>query len=688
VCKYNGSWTKEQIALFTGIDDAPVYNSENLVKSGGVYAGVANLGVCNKVPINNYISEIYISDPSITLNQIDFAIASPVSSGEYAGKYLNLLRLRTSNGNVNFMGVTYYDSEAEAMTEWNTAFPQKIALHNNSEGYIIAFTGRTFVPTNQVSALPVASDCSNLDVLPNIKNYFQEKDIDFIRRIGKTGYIYKDDIFVQSPYATYAISLENGSEYVAEVILEEILDYDVTVYVRRYPNGTTINITSAIIKAGDNYARLTFEAGETDANQYRIVITNTGQNAYDASISVRLQDKSLKVLFVGSSFGVNTISMFPVLATKAGVDIVCGSLYYGSASIGLVTSRPLAHQPSKWALNTDYGWYKKFMDGAWKNGTGEEGRRTYKYALQDEKWDIIIIQRGAEELKLSSAYTLSWTDEQTSCLQQMVEYTRSHCDYEPVVMFADGLANPVGHAERFGTQTRETQIQQTQKIIETAQVMKSKFGIDVIPVGVALQNARNTVLSQYGYHDGLTSYPADMVSDTQHLDAGIGYYVTGATLFEFIIKPRFGISVMNLDYLPVINDVRNCWVQAGGISDADMFNGISAENINIAKYAVLDAIATPTEISDTIGERYSSIYNVAQNLTGCQSCFTSTKCETTFFALITPDSGKVLGTPTIMMGNTDITSAAYSTITYDGVVFGVIDIPTVTGDLQISINAI
>ena len=36
VFKYNGSWAKEQIALFAGVDDVPTAGSDNLVKSGGV----------------------------------------------------------------------------------------------------------------------------------------------------------------------------------------------------------------------------------------------------------------------------------------------------------------------------------------------------------------------------------------------------------------------------------------------------------------------------------------------------------------------------------------------------------------------------------------------------------------------------------------------------------------------------
>lgn len=44
VFKYNGSWVKEQIALFAGIDDVPTYGSDNLVKSGGVYNSISDLG--------------------------------------------------------------------------------------------------------------------------------------------------------------------------------------------------------------------------------------------------------------------------------------------------------------------------------------------------------------------------------------------------------------------------------------------------------------------------------------------------------------------------------------------------------------------------------------------------------------------------------------------------------------------
>ncbi len=397
-----------------------------------------------------------------------------------------------------------------------------------------------------------------------------------------------------------------------------------------------------------------------------------------AECEVTVVKNKLKVLLVGSSFGVNTISMFPVLASHAGIDITCGLLYSGSASIGVVKIRPLVHLSSMFARNADFGWYKKFSNGSWEKGTGEEGYRTYQHALQDEQWDIILFQRGAEELKVN----VPWSDMQTSCLQQMIEYTRNNCDYEPTILFVDGLANSVGYG---GYQTRESQNDQTRHIIETAQVMKSKFDIDVIPVGVALQNARNTSLSQYGYHNGIEG-DGDLASDTQHLDAGIGYYVTGATLFEYILNPLFGISIKDVDYIPVISDVQDCWVQTASIpSNSAMFNGINANNIGIAKQVVLDAINIASYSLVSSPKSNTTSFLVEQKTMGCTSSFMSSKCENTFFSLITPEDGKRIDSCSVIMDSEDITSSSFSTFSYNDVVYGIISIPAVTGDITIEL---
>ena len=49
--------------------------------------------------------------------------------------------------------------------------------------------------------------------------------------------------------------------------------------------------------------------------------------------SVCLGQNSLKILLIGSSHGRVTIGQFPILASKSGVDIVCGNAYAGGLKL-------------------------------------------------------------------------------------------------------------------------------------------------------------------------------------------------------------------------------------------------------------------------------------------------------------------------------------------------------------------
>ena len=69
----------------------------------------------------------------------------------------------------------------------------------------------------------------------------------------------------------------------------------------------------------------------------------------------------------------------------------------------------------------------------------------------------------------------------------------------------------------------------------------------IIPSAIAVQNARNTYLANYGYFNNVIP---DMAVDKSHLDMGIGSYVLAALLFETIIKPIFGISIEGNYYMP------------------------------------------------------------------------------------------------------------------------------------------
>ena len=137
------------------------------------------LGMTSTNIINKYIAEIYIYDSSVTLTQVDFAIASYVSIGQYAGKYLNLIRLRTSAGNKTIYS-EYCDSEAIALSNFRQVTSKKVIGLNNN--YMVCLSNSAIKTTSLASGTPTFATYSDLLNLPNIKNYFQDNDI-----VNKTG---------------------------------------------------------------------------------------------------------------------------------------------------------------------------------------------------------------------------------------------------------------------------------------------------------------------------------------------------------------------------------------------------------------------------------------------------------------------------------------------------------------------
>lgn len=79
----------------------------------------------------------------------------------------------------------------------------------------------------------------------------------------------------------------------------------------------------------------------------------------------------------------------------------------------------------------------------------------------------------------------------------------------------------------------------------------------------------------------------------------------------------------------------------------------------------------------------ASTYKVTQTLTACSSSYTLTTVAAgaPFAAFLTPDTGKTLGTPTVLMGTTDVTSDVYNSDQKS------ITIANVIGDITITATA-
>lgn len=248
---------------------------------------------------------------------------------------------------------------------------------------------------------------------------------------------------------------------------------------------------------------------------------------YDVQNNVRLNDsvypygckKSLKVLLIGSSYGVNSIMALPPLAASAGIDIVVGNLYQGSVTMAQIASR--MNNTDTW---TAYGYFDK--NGLLYRGDPTINPRvtkntTYK-ALQDEAWDVVIIQRSATEAPTA------WTAANTTSALTIIDYITANCPSHPKILFNSSFAYPIS---QFANRTAQQAA--TDAIIAAAKTARSELGIDIINVARALQLCRD---------DATINDNADLTNGTVHLNAGIGMYITACCMFETLLS-LFGMSV-------------------------------------------------------------------------------------------------------------------------------------------------
>lgn len=380
---------------------------------------------------------------------------------------------------------------------------------------------------------------------------------------------------------------------------------------------------------------------------------------------------SLKVLLVGSSHGVNTICMFPVLAYHAGINIVCGNLYTGSASIGLFEERPNVQIPYMADQDEEFGRFTVFKDGEW---TVDSNGSTVDYALGLYNWDVIILQRGASEDE-------TWTAEQAGFFQHLLDHIRTECNYNPKIYFNTGIADAVKPSQR------SSQIEKTNLMVSSAEEMRQEFGIEVIPTAVAVQYARATYLSTTG-NWGTTG---DMTADGQHLDDGVGQYVTGCTVFEKILGDYFNISILQNSYIPVWNDIAAADLWA----DSTNFTTITPYFSKMAKYCASLAVKDKQYISSTaslLNSKFGNAevsYTITNTLTGCTNTNTAAtiNSDDAYLAKLNVNTGLNMQSVTVTMGGIDVTESVYvaeytrSGVTYQ---YHAIRIGVVTGNIVIT----
>jgi len=299
---------------------------------------------------------------------------------------------------------------------------------------------------------------------------------------------------------------------------------------------------------------------------------------------VKAVRSELNVLYIGSSFGVCTFIQFPALAASAGINITGLNLYSGGCTLKDVAE--ICKNDSEFENGAVYTYTTRKWQTSSKN---------IKEVLHNNKWDIVILQRAAPG---KDGGCDQWTDEMASELNCIISYIKENSISIPTIYFVSGFSRSVGTLGN-----REKQLESVLAINSTAMQVYEQFGIDIIPSATAIHNARITGLSNVPTYNSCSFMIPDLTGEGDHLDTGIGSYILGCLLFEKICGGLYGLSIVNLSYIPTLTDVQN---NAGGFSDS-CFTQIDIEKAFIAKEIVLATVKDPWCINFDLAEEYTVI---------------------------------------------------------------------------------
>ncbi len=237
--------------------------------------------------------------------------------------------------------------------------------------------------------------------------------------------------------------------------------------------------------------------------------------------------KTLKMLVISSSFGLNTTNFLYEVAKDQGcTDIVIGRLFLAECTL------------KRHVQNADqnamvYRYYKKNSDKDWD----VMENITMEYGILDEEWDIIFLQHSAEGGAQKETYG--------DYIQKLMEYVDSK-KTNPNARYVWNMtwAFPEDSTAVSYVALGADQMIHYQAIVDATKehVVPEKRFRSIIPSGTAVQNVR-------------TSYIGDTLNrDSMHLNE-LGYVIAGcityATLTE---KPIESLGISQFSSSLVLND--------------------------------------------------------------------------------------------------------------------------------------
>lgn len=393
--------------------------------------------------------------------------------------------------NEQYVGTSFTDTEWVKDSNWEKIPKQKqlTELQNNSNKNIALTYGKsmfgffdldkdTYYSLAGLIAPENPSSYSNPDEWASLKiQVFEGDSIVLKTKGGSSG-------------RAYALTNDNREIY---EVAEASADY----------TSEAKNITAS--KDGYLYVNCTTLDA---ANVFELIIEYNGIELLNIRVDELEQKiaKKTRILSISNSYGCDALGYIPKVLESIGItDYEFAVAYHAAATL----------QNHVENLGTAYYTFYYTDNGVWKN----ESNKDLLYILQKHNWDYIVFQQGSAASKDYSTYT--------PYLEQLMEYV------------SNNVKNKVQFAFNMTQQYPASDETMLDGIKEAAKQVYENFGINIIPVGIAVQSARGTSLNQYG--DG-----TQLTSDGTHLEDGVGRLLASYTWIKFLLD----IDVWDASYCP------------------------------------------------------------------------------------------------------------------------------------------
>ncbi len=282
--------------------------------------------------------------------------------------------------------------------------------------------------------------------------------------------------------------------------------------------------------------------------------------------------KTLKVLCIGNSYTCDAFAYVPYIMQNIApkVKLTLGLLTRGSATLQ-------NHYEEHFDSCGRYPLYYKFKNnGIWHNYSSI----TIDQALENETWDIVMLQQGSTESRDYALYQPYLDSIIVSLKEKMT--TPVTIGWMLIPAYPDGqeLLEESSSDEMF------------RDIAACTDSVMTQTGIDfMIPCGTAIQNARTTSLDQLGDF-GHLSY------EGRHLQDGIPCLIEAYTVTQVLLDKLGVQSLIDDDFLNVTDSwiMQNHTPQENGSAV-----GMTPTNRELAKYCAKMAMRSPYEITDCSG---------------------------------------------------------------------------------------